>query len=97
MKKLLTILFIFSALISNAQNNLDKITGLSSTAASVAYSLRQLSTSYTGPLVRIYVGTSYYDVYPDASNKNFSLSSSISAPIVSYNAVVSVPRANALS
>jgi uncharacterized protein (TIGR02145 family) len=97
MKKLLTILFIFSALISNAQNNLDKITGLSSTAASVAYSLRQLSTSYTGPLVRIYVGTSYYDVYPDASNKNFSLSSSISAPIVSYNAVVSVPSANALS
>ena len=97
MKKLLTILFIFSALISNAQNNLDKITGLSSTAASVAYSLRQLSTSYTGPLVRIYVGSSYYDVYPDASNKNFSLSSSISAPIVSYNAVVSVPSANALS
>jgi uncharacterized protein (TIGR02145 family) len=97
MKKLLTILFIFSALISNAQNNLDKITGLSSTAASVAYSLRQLSTSYTGPLVRIYVGTSYYDIYPDASNKNFSLSSSISAPIVSYNAVVSVPSANALS
>jgi uncharacterized protein (TIGR02145 family) len=97
MKKLLTILFIFSALISNAQNNLDKITGLSSTAASVAYSLRQLSTSYTGPLVRIYVGTSYYDVYPDASNKNFSLISSISAPIVSYNAVVSVPSANALS
>jgi uncharacterized protein (TIGR02145 family) len=97
MKKLLTILFIFSALISNAQNNLDKITGLSSTAASVAYSLRQLSTNYTGPLVRIYVGTSYYDVYPDASNKNFSLSSSISAPIVSYNAVVSVPSANVLS
>jgi uncharacterized protein (TIGR02145 family) len=97
MKKLLTILFIFSALISYAQNNLDKITGLSSTAASVAYSLRQLSTSYTGPLVRIYVGTSYYDVYPDASNKIFSLSSSISAPIVSYNAVVSVPSANVLS
>jgi hypothetical protein len=97
LKKLLTILLFLTAFISNAQNTLNNISGLGSTTASVAFSLRQLSTSYTGPLVRIYVGTSYYDVYPDASNKNFSLSSSISAAIVSYNAVVSAPSANALS
>jgi len=84
MKSLLTLLFLFTALISNAQN-LNKITGLESTAPSVAYSLRQLSTNYTGPLVRIKVGTSFYDVYPDASTTKFSLSSKISAAIVNYN------------
>ena len=96
MKKLLTILFIFVAFISNAQNNLDKITGLSSTTASVAYSLRLLSSSYGGPLVRIKVGTSFYDVYPDASN-NYSLSSKISASITTYNAAVSAVSGSALS
>ena len=97
MKKLLTILFIFSAFISNAQNNLNKITGLESTAASVAYSLRQLSTSYTGPLLRIKVGSSFYDVYPDVSTTKFSLSSKISAAIVNYNDGVAAAGANALS
>jgi len=62
-----------------AQNYLNKITGLSSTTASVAYSLRQLSTSYTGPLVRIKVASSFYDVYPDGTTYNFTLSSKISA------------------
>jgi len=81
----------------NAQNNLNRITGLSSTSASVAYSLRQLSTSYTGPLVRIKVGTVFYDVYPDASTYNFSLSSKISASISTYNAAVSAASTNALS
>ena len=81
----------------NAQNNLNRITGLSSTSASVAYSLRQLSTTYTGPLVRIKVGTVFYDVYPDASTYNFSLSSKISASISTYNAAVSAASTNALS
>jgi hypothetical protein len=93
----LTILaVIFYSNIVNAQNFLNKI-GLNSTSASVAYSLRQLSTSYTGPLVRIQVGSSFYDVYPDATTYNFSLSSKISAPISTYNAAVSTASTNALS
>lgn len=81
----------------NAQNNLNRITGLSSTSASVAYSLRQLSTSYTGPLVRIKVVNSFYDVYPDATTYNFSLSSKISAAIGTYDAAVATAGSNALS
>ena len=97
MKKLFTILLLFAAIISNAQNTLDNIGLTSATPASVAYSLRQLSTGYTGPLVRVKVGSSFYDVYPDASTKKFSLSSKISAAIGTYNAAVSVASANALS
>ena len=81
----------------NAQNNLNRITGLSSTTASVAYSLRQLSTAYTGPLVRIKVNSSFYDVYPDATTYNFTLSSKISASISTYDAAVSAASGNALS
>ncbi len=81
----------------NAQNYLDKITGLNSTTASVAYSLRQLSSSYSGPLVRVKVGASFYDVYPDVSTTKFSLSSKISAAIGTYNAAVSAASDNALS
>ena len=97
MKRLLSLLFLLTALLSNAQNNLDKITGLSSTTASVAYSLRQLSTSYTGPLVRIKVGSNFYDVYPDVSTTKFSLSSKISAAIGTYNAGVAAASTYALS
>ena len=96
MKSLLTLLFLLTALLSNAQN-LNKITGLESTAPAVAYSLRQLSTSYTGPLVRIKVGASFYDVYPDVSTTKFSLSSKISAPISPYTAAVAAAGTNALS
>jgi hypothetical protein len=97
MKKLFTILFLFTTFISNAQNTLDNVGLTSATPASVAYSLRQLSTSYTGPLVRVKVGVSFYDVYPDASTKKFSLSSKISSSISTYNAAVSVASADALS
>jgi len=97
MKKLLTLLFLLTALLSNAQNTLDNVGLTSATPASVAYSLRQLSTSYTGPLVRVKVGASFYDVYPDASTKKFSLSSKISAAIGTYNAGVAAASANALS
>ncbi len=97
MKKLLLLLFLLTAFYSNAQNTLDKITGLSGTTASVAYSLRQLSSSYTGPLVRVKVGASFYDVYPDVSTTKFSLSSKISAAIVNYNDGVAAASANALS
>lgn len=97
MKKLLTLLFLLTALLSNAQNTLDNVGLTSATPASVAYSLRQLSTTYTGPLVRVKVGTSFYDVYPDASTKKFSLSSKISATIGTYNAGVAAASANTLS
>ena len=97
MKKFITILFLLSAFISNAQNTLNNV-GLTNIApASVAYSVRQLSTSYTGPLARIKVGNSFYDVYPDASTKFFSVNSKISAPISTYNAAVAVASSNALS
>jgi hypothetical protein len=94
---LIALIALFYSNFVNAQNTLDNIGLTSSTPASVAFSLRQLSTGYTGPLVRIKVGSSFYDVYPDASTKNFSLSSKISASISTYNAAVSVAGANALN
>ena len=97
MKKLSTILLLLVAFISNAQNTLDNIGLTSATPASVAYSLRQLSTTYTGPLVRVKVGASFYDVYPDASTKKFSLSSKISASVSTYNAATAGASSNALS
>jgi hypothetical protein len=97
MKRLLSFFFLLSAFSSNAQNTLDNIGLTSAAPASVAYSLRQLSTSYTGPLVRVKVGASFYDVYPDASTKKFSLSSKISAAVGTYNAAIAGASANALS
>ena len=97
MKKLFTILFLLVAFIANAQNALNNISLTSSTPASVAYSLRLLSSSYAGPLVRIKVGTSFYDVYPDLSTNKFSLSSKISASISTYNAAAAAAATNALS
>jgi hypothetical protein len=65
--------------------------------ASVAYSVRQLSSGYVGPLVRIKVGVSFYDVYPDVTTKKFTVTSKISAPIGTYNAAISAASSNALS
>ena len=97
MKNFFTILFFLVAFISNAQNTLNNIGLTSSTPASVAYSLRLLSSSYAGPLVRIKVGTSFYDVYPDLSTNKFSLNSKISASISTYNAASAAASTNALS
>jgi hypothetical protein len=98
MKKLFTLLFLLTAFISNAQQNtLNKLNLTSGTPASVAYSLRLLSNSYTGPLVRIKVVNSFYDVYPDESTTKFSLSSKISAAIGTFNAAVAAASTNALS
>jgi hypothetical protein len=94
MKKfLLSLLFSLCIMTTQAQYLLDQI----GTSPSVAFSLRLLKSTYTGPLVRIYVGTSYYDVYPDATTKNFSLSSKISAAIGSSSAAVAAASTNALS
>ena len=97
-KYLLQIAFIFlCSTYSNAQNTLDNIGLTSSTPANIAFSLRQLSSTYVGPLVRIKVGTSFYDVYPDTNTKNFSLSSKISAVITTFNDPISVASTNTLS
>ena len=99
MKKLLVTLLLTIAFnfFLNAQNTLNNLSLTSSTPASVAYSLRLLSSSYAGPLVRIKVGTSsFYDVYPDASNK-FSLTSKISAAVSTFNAAAASAGVYALS
>ena len=94
MKKfLLSLLFSLSIMTTQAQYLLDQI----GTSPSVAFSLRLLKSTYTGPLVRIKVGSSFYDVYPDVSTSKFSLSSKISAAIVNYNDGVAAASANALS
>jgi hypothetical protein len=87
----LNIAFMFS------QNALDKIGLTSATPASASYSLRKMSSAYTGPLVRITIGTNYYDVYPDATSGLFATTSPISAAMTTYNAAVSAASANALS
>ena len=79
------------------QNSLDKV-GLTNTSlASSAYSLRKMSSTYSGPLVRITIGTNYYDVYPDATSGLFALTSKISAAMTVSSAVISAASANALS
>ena len=68
-------------------NTLDKLGLTGSTQAAGAYSLRLLSGDYSGPLVRIAIGSSFYDVYPDASTDHaFSSTSPVSASYSSYNA-----------
>jgi hypothetical protein len=79
------------------QNTLDKIGLTSATPASASYSLRKMSTAYTGPLVRITIGTNYYDVYPDATSGLFATTSPISAAMTTYNATGAGATANALS
>ena len=67
------------SLLTFAQNTLDNL-GYSNSdpKAEVAYSLRQLSTSYTGPLVRVSINGNTYDVWADVSG-SFSMSSVISS------------------
>src|SRR6185437_9102958 len=82
---------VFSAVIMchnqvSAQNTLDKLGLDNSAPATGAYALRLLSSSYTGPLLRVNVNNVYYDVYPDASAAGvFSLNSLISAAYANYN------------
>jgi Cadherin-like beta sandwich domain len=87
----------YNITITKPFNTIDKTELTASTPAAGGYSLRLLSSAYTGPLVRITVGSSYYDVYPDATNGTFSATSKISAALFLYNAAVSAPTTNALS
>jgi hypothetical protein len=80
-----------------AQNTFDLVGLTSATPPVGGYSLRLLSSGYTGPLVRITIGSSYYDVFPDATTKNFALTSEISAAYGSFNASATGATSNALS
>ena len=82
---------------SYAQNNTLDILGLSSSnQPNVAFSVRKLSSDYTGPLMRVRIGSTasstltYYDVYPDASsNGEISLNSEVSSAISSITPTIS--------
>jgi gliding motility-associated-like protein len=77
---------------------LDKLGLSAGTIGAGTYSLRLLSSDYHGPLARINIGGSYYDVYPDATTgKAFSLTSPISATVVSYNEIPAAATTNLLS
>ena len=78
-------------------NALDKLGLTIATPAATAYSLRLLSSGYTGPLVRITIGSNYYDVYPDAITGGFTTNSLVSASISTYNVGISSAGSNALS
>lgn len=96
-KIICTSIFLLNISLMFGQNTLDKIGLTSATPASASYSLRKMSTAYTGPLVRITIGTNYYDVYPDATSGLFATTSPISAAITTYNAAVAAASANTLS
>jgi len=79
------------------QNALNNIGLTSTTPSASAYSLRKMSSGYSGPLARITIGSNYYDVYPDTTSGLFALTSPISAAVTPYNAAVAIASANALS
>ena len=98
---IIVLIFISSIVIGakvQAQNTLDKVGLPNSVTATGAYSLRLLTSSYKGPLVRITIGTNYYDVYPDAStNSIFSTASPISSAYTTYNAMATGSITGSLS
>ena len=79
------------------QNTLTTLGLTSATPAASSYSLRKMSTGYSGPLARITIGTNYYDVYPDTTSGLFALTSKISAVIATSSAAISAASVNALS
>jgi hypothetical protein len=90
----LLLISLSSAVGQNALNNL----GLTNTTPSAsAYSLRKMSSGYSGPLARITIGSNYYDVYPDTTSGLFALTSPISVAVTPYNAGVAIASVNALS
>jgi len=80
-----------------AQNTLNTIGLTSARPAAATYSLRSMSSTYSGPLVRILIGSSYYDVYPDASTGFFATSSLVSAAQSTYNAAIAAAGSSTLS
>ena len=94
---LFTIFFLLYLTPSVGQNTLTTLGLTSATPAASSYSLRKMSSNYSGPLARITIGTNYYDVYPDTTSGLFALTSKISAAITTYNAAVAIASVNALS
>lgn len=62
-----------------------------------SYALRLLSSTYTGPLLRVNIGGNFYDVYPDSVTKDFSLNSNISAVLGTYDTAISPVTSNELN
>ncbi len=98
MKRLsLILLVVFNIQSAIAQNTLDNL-GLTGTdQATVAYSLRLLSTGYTGPLVRVNINNLFYDVYADDLSSNFTLTSKISNSYNTFDAASTGATSNSLS
>ncbi len=78
-------------------NTLDGLGLTNLTPPAGAYSLRLLSSTYSGPLVRLFIGSTYYDVYPDVSTQSFSANSKISAGYGFYNDSATGATPNLLS
>ena len=94
---LFTIFFLLYLTPSVGQNTLTTLGLTSATPAASSYSLRKMSSNYSGPLARITIGTNYYDVYPDTTTGLFALTSKISAVIATSGAAVAIASTNALS
>jgi hypothetical protein len=99
MVKALIIIVLMNAICFplTAQNTLNTIGLTSARPAAATYSLRSMSSTYSGPLVRILIGSSYYDVYPDASTGFFATSSLVSAAQSTYNAAIAAAGSSTLS
>lgn len=97
-KIIFSFIFILLSLTSAVGQNALTTLGLTSTTpAASSYSLRKMSSAYSGPLVRITIGTNYYDVYPDTTSGLFALTSKISAVIATSSAAISAASVNTLS
>jgi hypothetical protein len=92
-----TLFFLLYYTPVEGQNALTTLGLTNTTPAASSYSLRKMSSAYSGPLVRITIGSNYYDVYPDATSGLFAPTSKISAAVTTYNAAVAAASTNALS
>ncbi len=62
-----------------------------------SYALRALSSTYTGPLLRINISGNFYDVYPDSLTGDFTLNSNVSAVLGTYDTAISPVTINELN
>jgi hypothetical protein len=92
-----TLFFLLYYTPVEGQNALTTLGLTSTTPAASSYSLRKMSSAYSGPLVRITIGTNYYDVYPDTTSGLFAPTSPISAAMTTYNATGAGATVNLLS
>jgi hypothetical protein len=62
-----------------------------------SYGLRALSSTYTGPLLRINISGNFYDVYADSITGDFTLNSNVSAVLGTYDTAISPVTSNELN